>query len=140
MGPEREWGLVFAQGDPRGQQGQEEDLDGRQRRDRRGRDQSRQPARRRLGDPQQTGPIIGVFSQSEDESIKSYFGATSYRQWIFRVDQVPLPVVTPGSLNVTRPTSDWVGRPFPEGLEPVRQGGLPGERDRGDAREPRRRP
>ena len=72
------------------------------------------------------GPIIGVRSRSKDEALRSFMGASSYSQWLFSVDTIPAPVVDPETLLVTRPTSDWLGKPFREGLGP-KQGAAPGQ-------------
>ena len=72
------------------------------------------------------GPVIGVRSRSTEEALRSFMDASTYSQWLFTVDVIPVPVVYPDSLLVTRPTSDWLGRPFREGLGP-KQGAAPGQ-------------
>ncbi len=78
------------------------------------------------GGPPVTGPIIGVKSKSTDEASRSFFGGNSYADWQFTVELIPTPVVVPGTLLVPRPTSDWIGKPFREGMQP-QQGAGPGQ-------------
>ncbi len=82
-----------------------------------------------------TGPIIGVRSRSEGDGVRSFMGSSSYAGWQFTPELIPIPVAIPDTLLVPRPTSDWIGKPFREGLEP-KQGSGPG-RDLG-VQSPRR--
>ncbi len=64
------------------------------------------------------GPIIGVRSRSEDAGVRTFMGASQYSQWQFTLELIPTPNAIPDTLLVPRPTSDWIGKPFREGLEP----------------------
>ena len=95
-----------------------------------------------------TGPVVGVKSLSDDESIRSFMGAEKYSDWLFTVDLIPtLESPTVGE-NVPRLHTLWVGRPMPEGLEGVQPGSMPGSTPGGDGkrnpldreRQERRRP
>ena len=79
------------------------------------------------------GPIVGVQSRSDDEALRTFMGATSYSKWQFTVDLIPVPVTIPDTLLVPRPTSDWVGKPFRQDLQP-QQGGMPGQEPGGQQR------
>jgi type II secretory pathway pseudopilin PulG len=71
-----------------------------------------------------TGPIIGVRSRSNKESMRNFFGATSYATWRFTVDL--LAVRPPGADGLpVIPRAAWIGRSFPEGLGPQQSGGRP---------------
>lgn len=144
MTKDGQWGVVFAQAAP----------------DRRGRRRGRQqtgapgqqnpdvsqgpreltgaggPSGRRSdrGGGRTMGPVIGVRSLSPDSGYKTFFGTKQYNQWQFTANLLPAVSILPGNANLTRANSDWVGRPFPEGLAPQQgrgpepaQGGLPGE-------------
>lgn len=105
-----------------------------------GRD-GRRPGNRPGSGPEiTTGPIVGVRSRSDDESIKVLFGEETYAGWLFTVERL---TAGAGSGNpVTRnlqqqfqqggagplgpPPAKWIGRPFPPGIEPAQDGGLPG--------------
>jgi len=65
-----------------------------------------------------TGPIIGVQSRSKEEGVRSFLGSNSHADWQFTIELIPTPVTIPDTLLVPRPTSDWIGKPFREGLEP----------------------
>lgn len=77
-----------------------------------------------LGRQRTAGPIIGVRSRSDETSVKTFLGASQYSQWQFTANILPAAAVVPGTLNMPRVTSAWVGRPFAEGLAP-RQGQAP---------------
>lgn len=81
--------------------------------------------RRAATRPAAVGPIVGVQSRSKDESMREFMGASDYSRWQFTVDMIPVPRTIPDTLLVPRPTSDWVGRPFRQGMQPL-QGGTPG--------------
>jgi type II secretory pathway pseudopilin PulG len=70
------------------------------------------------------GPIIGVHSLSEEDAIKVFFDSQTHNEWRFVVQMIPTPVVVPGGLQVSRANVQFVGRSFPEGLEP-KQGKTP---------------
>lgn len=131
-----EWGLIFvqaAQGGPGGSQGRR----GRRRGVAPQQQQAVVPGAR---DPSAgsgpggpggratvtIGPIFGVHSLSQDKALRSFVGGDSYNQWLFTANMLPAAAVMPGSLSVPRPTSEWIGKPFPPGLEP-RQGAAPGQ-------------
>jgi len=65
------------------------------------------------------GPIIGVRSNSNDESVREFMGARSYSKWQFTLELIPVPTAIPDTLLVPRPTSDWIGKPFRQGLQPI---------------------
>ncbi|MEE8137651.1 MAG: type II secretion system protein [Thermoanaerobaculia bacterium] len=123
MTEEGNWGLVFAQAAPgRQRRGQaaiqpgvapQQPEVGRRRRRR---------ARRR----QTVAPLIGVHSLSSEKAIKRFLGAEQYSQWRFTVNLLPAAAVVPGTLNLPRVNSRWIGRPFPEGLDPM-EGSAPGD-------------
>ena len=73
---------------------------------------------------QAVGPILGVHSRSTESSMKLFFGAGQYSAWKFTADLLPVPVVVPGTENLPRATSAWVGKPLPENLGPLQGGGL----------------
>ncbi len=132
-----DWGLVFAQGVP-GQAGRadgrdlEDDGEGDDELDeegrdlgggtgltpltRRGRERERQ-ARARPGE-EVRGPIVGVFSKSEESAVKRFEGGSTYNSWKFTVQLLPVQPVLSGE-SLPRLNSRWVGRPFPEGIEPL---------------------
>ena len=72
------------------------------------------------------GPIIGVRSSSKEGGIRTFLGTSRYSDWLFTVELIPTPVTIPDTLLVPRPTSDWIGKPFREGLGP-KQGTAPGQ-------------
>ena len=86
------------------------------------------------GGRQTIGPIIGVRSTSEEEAMRSFMGGSTYSKWQFTINLIPVPTPIPDSLVVPRPTSDWIGKPFREDLQP-KQGSGPA-RDLGGARRP----
>ena len=63
------------------------------------------------------GPIVGVRSRSTDSALREFMGGGTYSAWQFTADLIPAAVVVPGTLNLPRPTSDWIGRPFRESLQ-----------------------
>ena len=87
------------------------------------------------GERRQTGPIIGVFSSLDEESIRSYKGATAYNEWQFVVDDLPVPAVNLSNGQLPRANAAWVGKPFPEGIEPQSGSGPGGATDEGDDEE-----
>lgn len=73
---------------------------------------------------QQAGPIIGVRSTSEGEGMRQFMGSSSYSSWLFTADLIPVPVAIPDTLLVPRPTSEYIGKPFRDDLQP-KQGAAP---------------
>lgn len=74
------------------------------------------------------GPIRGVYSRSEDESIATFMGQQAYNKWLFTVDLLqggpagravaggaPGQAVVPGLPSLT--PMAWIGRPFRPFLE-----------------------
>ena len=104
-------GITSGTGLSQGDEDDEDDDDG----DVRSRLRSRGTPRR--GETVTTGPISGVHSLSEDESVKVFMGATTYNSWIFTPDVIPIAPTAPGEI-VPSLNSRWVGRPFPDGVEP----------------------
>lgn len=138
-----EWGLIFQGGvaPPGGNEGRElapsGGLDGGAR-DRGGLRTPRQGERRTVG------PITGVRSLSEEESIKILFDEQSYDKWQFTVERIggsrvsgvgpqgpvrqagpPQAALGPDGRPVL-PRTEWIGKPFPEGVQPQGQGVPPG--------------
>ena len=143
-----EWGLIYAQADPRGRRG------GRQVRGR-GVAPGQQPQQfggsgpRPLGGEgaqaeqqgrraQAVAPIMGVHSRSHEEALKSYFGATKHSEWLFSVEVLPVANLTPGTLAPVRANARWVGRPFRPDLAPA-QGSTPTQPAEQPTRRGRRR-
>ncbi len=91
------------------------------------------------------GPISGVRSRSKDKAIKSFLGGESYDSWLFTADILPVAPTAPGEI-IPSLNSEWVGRPFPEGIQPAEGTGVeeaadePSEDDEGQSRRRRRRP
>jgi len=85
------------------------------------------------GQRRQSGPIVGVHSASDEESIRSFDGATVYSEWVFGVERVPTPAVNPANGQISRANDRWVGRPFPEGVEPQSGSGPGGDGDKEEA-------
>ncbi len=102
-----------------------------------------------------TGPIVGVWAGVDGESKRSFFGKTTYQEWYFTVDLIPIPAMAAPEAPLPRVTDAWVGRPWREGLEAAVQqsrtrsgqptgqdltgaGGVGNQRDRPGAR--RKRP
>ncbi len=77
----------------------------------------------RRGETVTTGPISGVHSLSDDDSVKLFLGATNYKSWIFTPDIIPIAPTAPGEITPSL-NSKWIGRPFPEGVEPAGGTGL----------------
>ena len=124
-----EWQPIFAQvgqGGGRGRQVAAGTAPG-------GRDLQQEGDRGGRGRRRTTGPIIGVRSRSGDGAVREFLGGSSYSDWQFTVELIPVPVTVPGTLQVPRPTSDWIGKPFRQGLEP-QQGSAPGRDLGGDQR------
>lgn len=76
------------------------------------------------GDGPVAGPIRGVYSRSNKESLRTFLGQNHYDRWLFTMDIVPLPTVRPETGIYTRARSDWVGKPFAQGVT-ARQGSAP---------------
>lgn len=126
MSDDGKWGLIYAQQAPGagGRQGRVQGVAPDQQRD-----AARGSMPRTLGGEESRGsqrrssravaPILGVHSLSDEKAIKDYFGGGKYSDWRFTADVLPVPAVVPGTLNVSRANSRWVGRPFPRQLGPV---------------------
>ncbi|MGH9382389.1 MAG: type II secretion system protein [Thermoanaerobaculia bacterium] len=84
---------------------------------------------------QEVGPIRGVRSRSEETSLLLFEDQDTYDAWEFIVDLVPRAETRPETGVLTRANSEWVGRGFPEGLEP-QQGGGPGDTRQPDNQKP----
>lgn len=149
-----EWGLVFQGGVAPGQGGQ--DTEGRDLADAGGPGGARQEERSRqrrpgglrtpeAGEERTVGPIVGVRSLSEDESIRILFGEQSYDAWLFTVDKLTRAVSGGGQVGFGGGRTDprpivprvqWLGKPFPPGLQP-QQGQGPGGESTGPGGRPR---
>jgi len=84
------------------------------------------------GEKRQTGPIMGVHSLSDEESIRIFDGAEVYSEWVFAVEKIPTPAVNPSNGQIMRATDRWVGKPFPEGIEPQSGSGPGGDTEAED--------
>ncbi len=70
------------------------------------------------------GPVIGVRSRSDKDSMRTFFGAESYGGWRFTVDL--LAMRPPGADGLPGiPRAAWIGRAFPEGVTPQAPSGMP---------------
>lgn len=102
-------------------------------------------------DPDQPtqGPISGVYSLAEGETMLDFQGKRTYREWHFTVELVsggpaqgevnpgPWTRVSRGAAGARIPdlSSRWIGRPWPrelqqliqQGAVPGQQGGVPGQ-------------
>ncbi len=148
MNDDGKWGLVFAQGTQGGQgaanisgqtlagSGLSSRLNDNDDDDDDDLSRNRRRERSRRGETVTTGPISGVHSLSEDTSIKLFLGATTYNAWVFTPDIIPIAPTAPGEL-VPSLNSRWVGRPFPEGVEPTGGSGIEDAFDEEDAEEER---
>jgi len=77
--------------------------------------------RRRDGETVTTGPILGVHSLSDETAIKRFLDGDKYSSWLFTPDIIPIAPTAPGEI-VPSLNSRWIGRPFPDGLEPTTGG------------------
>ncbi|MCP4202123.1 MAG: type II secretion system protein [bacterium] len=105
-----------------GRQAPEETISPRQRIEDRGGGRRGVP---RAGEQVTRGPIIGVHSLSEGTAIRSFEGGTSYKDWKFTTELLPQFGVENAGENVPRLHSNWIGRAYPAGAEPVTEGGMP---------------
>lgn len=62
--------------------------------------------------PLPTGPIRGVKSLSDEESLKLFFGKSRYREWEFKVDLLLAPPVGAPGAPAPRLNATVLGRPF----------------------------
>jgi type II secretory pathway pseudopilin PulG len=153
-----QWGLIFQGGvAPPGQQGG----GGRELGGGGGLDDGRRPRAPRAGEQRSVGPIVGVRSLSEEESIKILFDEESYDGWAFTVEKLSSMQISgigpegvqrrPAGPNVPMtlggrpalPRPQWIGRPFPPGIQPdqgLEPGGLPGQELGPDGRPRQQRP
>lgn len=137
MTEDGEWELIHAGAGQRGQRGQRPS-DGRGQSDREREEEAEEPEERRDRDGrrpgtegregQRVGPIQGVRSRSEEESLMIFEGEDTYDAWEFMVELVPAPQTRPETGVITRANSETIGRGFPEGIEPE-QGIGPGGRN-----------
>lgn len=79
----------------------------------------------RQGEERTVGPIVGVRSRSEEDSIRVLFGEESYDSWLFTVDKLleAIQGQPRGAFGGARTGPrigrvEWLGRPFPEGIQP----------------------
>ncbi len=80
------------------------------------------------------GPVIGVHSKSLESGDRVFMGSQVYGAWLFTAELLTLPRVTPDGQRIVGSKTDWIGRPFPEGIGPKQgdvgeelgQGSLPG--------------
>lgn len=74
---------------------------------------------------QATGPILGVQSLTDEDSVITFMGSNSTSEWRFTAELIAVLPEGASLEIVPRLTSEYIGRPFPEGLE-VQQGNAPG--------------
>ena len=120
MTEDGEWDVIRAQDQGGGGQGRARQIAGGSAPGGTGLEDQSERGRRR----QTIGPIVGVRSRSKEEGSRKFMGSTSYANWQFTVELIPAPVTIPDTLLIPRPTSDWVGKPFREDLQP-KQGRAP---------------
>jgi type II secretory pathway pseudopilin PulG len=84
----------------------------------------------RRGQVVSRGPIMGVKSLSDEESVRTFNGAEKYSDWLFTVDLIPTMEVAAVGENVPRLHTLWVGKALPDGLTGVQSGGVPSELQR----------
>lgn len=126
MTEDGEWGLMFAAAGGARQPGQEAVNDAAEdafRRTGSGRNRRERRNTGLDGDTVTTGPISGVHSKSNEESVKTFLGGRKYSEWIFVPEMLPIAPTAPGVI-VPSLNSRWIGRPLPEGLEPQSGTGL----------------
>jgi type II secretory pathway pseudopilin PulG len=96
--------------------------------------QDRGPRAPRPGEQRSVGPIVGVRSLSQEESIRVLFDEESYDQWLFTSEKLAQAVTGGGQVGVgggrtdprpILPRVQWLGKPFPPGVQP-QQGQAPG--------------
>jgi type II secretory pathway pseudopilin PulG len=135
-----QWGLVRGTLDPSGGAGADQG-NGEADEDEDGAGRPRVGSRRirdgQRSDTEILGPISGVFTRAEGAPVKIFFGAESYDEWVFTPQFLPQPVVSADGEYVSRPTADWVGRPFRGGLVAPGVQGPAGSQDLGDGAAPR---
>lgn len=144
MTDDGEWVLIHATPGQRGRQppGQRRPSDQRRGEEEEPEEEGRDRDGRRPGtqgrEGQQVGPISGVRSASEEESLMLFDEQDTYDTWEFMVDLVPAPQTRPETGVITRANSRWIGRGFPEGIEPEQGVGPGGKTDptRPDGRNP----
>lgn len=111
MTEDGKWGLVFQLSTGSGILGQPRNPQQQPRRP-----LPRQPGR---GAPQPTtGPIQGVHSLSEEDSIKTFMGENRYNQWRFVVNMMQIPANPQPDAPLPRANPAWLLRPFRDGLQP----------------------
>ncbi|MFW6012169.1 MAG: hypothetical protein ACOC92_00495 [bacterium] len=88
----------------------------------------------REGEERTGGPIVGVRSRSEEDSIRVLFGEESYDAWHFTVEKLMEAIPEGGRgafggghLGPLTGRLQWVGRPFPQGIEPQQGQGPAGK-------------
>ncbi len=104
----------------------------RRLRSRRGDAASTSP-RQRIPDPRERGsflprrgqqvsvaPIIGVHSLVDGKALKTFQGSSNYKEWRFSADLIPAMAGPSGADVMPRLHANWIGRPFPNGIEPKR--------------------
>jgi type II secretory pathway pseudopilin PulG len=68
--------------------------------------------------PPRVGPIAGVFSKSNDESIQVLFGQQRYRDWKFTVSVFGVSGIGPGGAAPAARSLNGLGRPFRHDVTP----------------------
>lgn len=81
----------------------------------------------RFGRPteQTTGPIVGVYSAVDEQSLRTFAGKSSYSLWQFHLGLIPTPVMLGGDNPAPRVHSNWVGKPFRSDLDVQQAGATP---------------
>jgi type II secretory pathway pseudopilin PulG len=72
------------------------------------------------GQQQVTGPILGVCSRAQGDSVKVLFGEEEYSKWHFTVQRLMAPRSQVGGnpRDAYPQRAEWLGRPFRPGIQP----------------------
>lgn len=73
------------------------------------------------------GPIMGVVTRHQGQSLRTFLGKDSYQEWRFTANILPTPKVVPGTEIVASGSVENLGKPFPRGLTPQGLAGDGGE-------------
>jgi type II secretory pathway pseudopilin PulG len=93
----------------------------------------KQPRLDDTGEPfKLSGPAIihGVYLDHEGESLRTFLGQQKYEQWAFVAELIAPPVTAPDR-PLPRVRDDWLGKAFPEGLQPTVGGAAGGQQGGG---------
>ncbi|MEE2776169.1 MAG: type II secretion system protein [Acidobacteriota bacterium] len=95
----------------------------------------RQPRVDENGEPIEVSglPIQGVYLDLEGQGTRLFLGESDYAKWDFVVALIPIPQAV-GERPLPSARSDWIGKPFPQGMSP--RGIGPGGQDGARGQEP----